>query len=475
MAALLQRLIRDNECTLYHDYRSGDLQDKSGNGYHGVGNSISLSKEGLRPTVYGSGYVTVADCALFDSNKYGTIFVLVKNQGSATRNAWLNYTCDSGEYVAYYTSSSNESTRYRFEDSANTTFTGLFNISETRTHSVVFENGTLSTYYTDGSYFDVGNTNNNFGTLNNGDLVIGNNGSLYTDATIQAVFVTKTKLTASEISQLHNELSSLKWPSKPITNTSARSLIDLNATGLVSAYDFRNGSLTDLKGSNNGTQYGSLDFVRDRFGSGVRGDANGAIRLGASGTFDTQDNFFCSFWMKPNTHASAGWVFNLFEGTSDAFGFRINTDDTVEIYDDIDNANASRYNTSISIGRDTHIAFGINDSKLCKLWIDGQPASNDEHSSALFSVLNGDYILGARATTLASPFNGTISNVEIYNTDLTDSDVQAIYSRGQRIKSFFDRGLIASGKTFSSGFIENSGLFINSGSFKIDTDGTSKY
>jgi len=205
MSHLIQDSIRDGSCTLYHDYRAGHLLDMSGNGHHGVGTNIVLGPNGLRPTRLTSGYVTVLDCTLFDSNKMGTIFVLVDNQ-QANGRAIIFIRDDSGESLAFYLSSPNENLRYYFSDSTGAIFSNLFNIPQTKSHCVVFEHNQLPLFYKNGTYFDDGHAVNTIGTLGNGDLTIGQTGVLYSNATIQAVLIFKEKLTATQIRDLHLEL-----------------------------------------------------------------------------------------------------------------------------------------------------------------------------------------------------------------------------------------------------------------------------
>jgi hypothetical protein len=265
--------------------------------------------------------------------------------------------------------------------------------------------------------------------------------------------------------------------SKVITNSSAIKLVNDPEFSItpVAAYDFRNGSLRDLVGSNHGTKYGSLDFSKGRYGTGVRGDEQGSINLGTG--FNGQTDFFCSFWMtfQPSTLASTSWVINQFTSAIEAFGIFTITN-KIAIYDDIDNANLIRYETTLISGQTYHIVFGINDANLCKMWIDGVAADNDESVSSGFETIGGGLsVLGRSYTAISAPYDGSISNLEIYDQDLTDADVLSIYNRSKRIVSRFDAGLIASGNTISSGFIENTPIQVYDGNHSITSNGTSKY
>ena len=290
---------------------------------------------------------------------------------------------------------------------------------------------------------------------------------------IQAVVCANTKLTAGQISDLHDELLAKKWPSKVIGRASARSLTDTTKTGLVSAYDWKNGSFVDLVGSNDGSRVGSIDTTKTRLGNACKFNGVGCLLLGTG--FNSFTNIFASFWYLHESVGSTKTIFSAWDGASDRLNLRVDATNTLDWFDDVSNNNQSCYSTILVPGRTYHIVVGINDANLLKMWIDGVPSDNDLSAIAGFETINGNVYVGSAFTTLSYSITGSISSFEIFNTDLTDSDAIEIYQRAKRIVSYFDEGITASEAVFSSGFVENTPFEVQSGSFKIVDDGSGKY
>ena len=264
-----------------------------------------------------------------------------------------------------------------------------------------------------------------------------------------------------------------RFAQKPILNNHAKSLLDIGKPGLVSAYDFGEG-LMDLVGSNDGTQNGVVTTEQSRLGTFVRSDEQGSITLGTG--FASQTDFFCSLWYTHRTPTrSLPGIVSQYIGSASSFRLVISSGDQLSVYNDIDNAGATIYSTSLIPGVTYHILFGINSSRLMKMWIDGVPLANNQSASSQFSTIGGSLELLANADPTNSSA-GSIANLEIFNTDKTTSDAEEIYSRGKRVKSYFTDGLIASGNTFSSdSFVENSSIFVLDESCKIETETINGY
>jgi len=82
--------------------------------------------------------------------------------------------------------------------------------------------------------------------------------------------------------------------------------------------------------------------------------------------------------------------------------------------------------SNLSTGTYHHIAGRINgDASNTDFFLDGQPASGS-HS---YSGVSQKYVIGADSVSTVEnrQFDGTIDDVRIYNTDLTDSQIEDIY------------------------------------------------
>jgi hypothetical protein len=261
--------------------------------------------------------------------------------------------------------------------------------------------------------------------------------------------------------------------SKIITNVSSNSLVDpLGNTSVpapVAVYDFENGSLINKVDGSSGTQSGTLDFFQERRGVFVRGDGQGHIDLGS---FDSSSgSFFTSFYYKHETGTGTKYLTGLWQDSADNFDLLL-SGNNLYVYDDIDAAATIRYVNTLLPGQIYHIAYGIDSSNVCKLWVNGVPSDNDESASSSISTVSGSISLLTTGGSSALRVSGGMANVEIYNTDLTDDDVTNIYNRSNNVISYFDQGVRASETVFTGlgTFIENTPFQIVNGSSSIKSE-----
>lgn len=203
LGGILQRLKTEGVLSLYHDYRSGTLQDWSGNGHNGTGSSIAFVKNGV-VAMSSSGGVTVTSSALLE----GTTGCLVVRFKKASLNNWL---CTKKSGANYQTELRVDNAEITFRDSGAPAYADI----TTPTYGVLtlavnFNTGNVPVGYVDGVF------KGNFDkavviTPNNGSLTIGNDGAGTTAiGTIFYYFVWITRqLSATEHAELYRELQAL--------------------------------------------------------------------------------------------------------------------------------------------------------------------------------------------------------------------------------------------------------------------------
>jgi hypothetical protein len=506
--SLIQSLIDSGDCTLYHDYRAGHLQDLSGSGHHGVGNNIRLSKDGILPTYRTNGYVSVSGCTLFDAT-YGTMFILFSDKGVGHR-ALLDFIGDgANDNVRFYHSfdSTGDISLFYLEDKGLVGYTiNSISVSSNRSYCVTFSHAQDASIYVDGSFH--GSTTGGalqFSSLGSGTFNIGsyNTTTFHNNSIIQAVFVTKTVLTNAEILTLHGELESKKWPTRVVTNTSVRSLIDPHGHSGVpkpyAAYDFipdspysKNVIFKDRVGSKHITvRNGSLDVVKSRIGHGVQnsrvpdglGSNNRLVSLDTGITHTDivphSDNYTVSFWIRVDRYSSLYAIndvigFGVLNSTfSNYISSGIFVGGSSLIYFAVLNAAGTTYRNipgSYVNGKLHHVLYKVDHTNnLISFYVDGILQGTLTSSDFYVNVSYQDTfrLFGSNYNpigTARSSFIGSMYNVEIYKEALTGSQIQSIYDRYQKVFSKIDDGLTASGNnSVSFSQFENSPFWVRQG------------
>ena len=85
---------------------------------------------------------------------------------------------------------------------------------------------------------------------------------------------------------------------------------------------------------------------------------------------------------------------------------------------------------TVNDGNWHHIAFTYSSSGM-NIYIDGSGISNTDNATPLTTATD-NFLIGARSLsgTLSKHFNGSISNISIWNAELTQAQVTEIYSEG---------------------------------------------
>ena len=140
-------------------------------------------------------------------------------------------------------------------------------------------------------------------------------------------------------------------------------------------------------------------------------------------------NFAISGWFyRDSTSSTAAVYFDKVQGTN--FLVReAGSSGTIEIFADGTNYNYSSLSTYNTANAWHHIAISYDGSNLT-VYVDTNKLS--QSATGLNISSTSDMRIGARSNShSASFFKGFISNVAIYNTNLTDSNVSTLYNNGQ--------------------------------------------
>ena len=177
--------------------------------------------------------------------------------------------------------------------------------------------------------------------------------------------------------------------------------------------------------------------------------------MGAAHAFALND-ITVSFWFRNDLSAAAtAWLCNYYLNVSDAWGPRITGGNSIQIYDDIDNAGAQLYATAIVSGK-LHNVVVVMDSLENLLYLDGVligsgTSSSDDWSSMAATLYHGD-----RASTGDNPVEGILGPLFLFNTSKDQSWVTEQYLKGaQAIPFKTEWGVPVSVGNETSGWVGN--------------------
>jgi len=195
---------------------------------------------------------------------------------------------------------------------------------------------------------------------------------------------------------------------------------------------FDNGQITDMSG--NGitvTSYGDPSPAADKDGnanSALHFDGDDYLDVG-TGDFGITNEFTLAVWMNAesnianhNTIIKRGQYihpFSMLLYDDDTVRTSIRTDSIVHLYSDALNLNTWY-----------HVALTFDNNELV-VYLNGE--ENDRGSSSGSFVMESDYLttIGAAASEIEF-FNGTMDDIRIYNSALTQPEIQALYDGQQQ-------------------------------------------
>lgn len=253
---------------------------------------------------------------------------------------------------------------------------------------------------------------------------------------------------------------------------------DLSDPSLVGAWDLRNADnkVVDLtKGGNNGQSFGSRieptilgNFRRFLPNSGARG-----IALGSPNAFPLND-LTVRFWYRIDHGATVNaWLLNYYSSVSDAWGLYTFGSGDIRIYDDIGDAGALLYTTTIPKGKLIYCVAVMN-SKENLLYVEKKLVGSGTLSSDFWSSFSGTLYCGGRADT-ASPMQGIVGALQVHNESKNADWIKNDYLRGAKAIQFkTDYGVTESEENQTGGLLGGtanpSPFKIKSGTFRITSE-----
>jgi len=323
--------------------------------------------------------------------------------------------------------------------------------TDTWNHIVLVDNGTNTKIYVN----TVENTLSNSIAVDGPNYYIGSYGGSqnFFDGKLSNVSIWNTALTSAQITEIYN-------------NGTPSSLSSHSATSnLVSWYKLNNTTtgIQDSKGSNNGTNNGATEypgFVNvlagessgmsqtnlvqsdlqtvapySKYAMNFDASSNNFINCGNDSSLEITGNFTISTWINIT---SDGYYPRLI-GKSNSGNTRCNYGIGFYNYKPsvIANYNGTWYADYTSTALSTGVWYnvvGIYDGSNFLLYVNGALDKTTSVSgfniATAASETSGDNLLIAEAPSVSDNFDGKISNVSIWNTNLTRTQVREIYNEG---------------------------------------------
>jgi hypothetical protein len=202
-------------------------------------------------------------------------------------------------------------------------------------------------------------------------------------------------------------------------------------SGLIAHYTFDDGTAADSAGSSSGN-ITEATATGGKYGQALQFDGiNDSISLSNPSTFNFNNNYSISFWVKPNSNFS-GTIFRLSNSSSntisrDKYEIRIAKSGVTFITGDGATADSDIFITSIEGDAWTHITcvHGSDDSKSC--YKNGtliSSARNDVNTSLVTPIVA---LIGTNKQLEGNNFyEGALDEVRIYNRALPLNEIQSL-------------------------------------------------
>lgn len=464
---LLQKLYEEGALSLYHDYRSRSFLDWSGNANTGTptdtiwnGGSVRLHASTSVIAVADSAEIQLTEGCLVMLANFSTFDAATEKRLFSKRDGGgVNYelTGNSVGLTLY------DGTNYRYS---------YFTTNGNRCLAVNFGDGTIGEAFADGisaADFNLASAI----SVDDAPLQIASasvSAVSFLDSPVEVAIIINRKLTETEHSQIYGELEEMQFPTITDLVSNAHLLVDPYESGLAAGWNMFpvDGEIIDVShNGNDGTISGPVHELTP-LGDAMRFDGVDVISVPSG--IDPVD-FTVSFWFKHSSDSdSVDWIWNKFLSISDAWGLRVTTTPSIEIYDDIDNAGASRYITNTKYDVWMHIAAVLATSGENLLYINGELVGSGESSSGNLSSFSAQISIGARTTSAGSSCNGNFSLMKLFDEVKDQTWVTKEYQRGLAEGWHTDWGVNESVAAVTGGNLENSPFAVESGSFKISMD-----
>jgi len=176
---------------------------------------------------------------------------------------------------------------------------------------------------------------------------------------------------------------------------------------------------------NNGSLNGGSTWKPSRFGLGIEFATDGYVDCGGPDPWNTIGDVTVSLWVKDAGTGIAGWIFNKFYSTADAWGLYKSAANYLGIYDDIDNADTGRYYTAIEPGRWYHVVASMRNLEN-RLYLNGVLIGSGGYSADNWSSFGGNFYIAARGNG-STFYDGVIDHLMIWRRALSDAEVAWLY------------------------------------------------
>ena len=215
-------------------------------------------------------------------------------------------------------------------------------------------------------------------------------------------------------------------------------------TNLVGHWLTDNDDVEDKAGTNDGTNFGStysydnppMDLVPSRQASRSFDGTSAYIDLGNDASLDFTSTLTMSFWIKPESSHNGAilskWTSGLSTVFTNAYTCYFGQDaanDRLEFI--VQQSNGTRVSlndsTVLPLSQWSHVVCKADGSNL-SVFIDGQSSSSVSYDGTI-DVDPVKLLIGKlRQTDSVYTFDGKIADVRLYDTDLTASQILAIYN-----------------------------------------------
>ena len=224
------------------------------------------------------------------------------------------------------------------------------------------------------------------------------------------------------------------WRAATVVGASASSTLN---TGLYSVYKAESNA-NDSLGNYNGTAQGGLTYSTGKSGNAFTFNGSNADILLSNGAWNFTGNFSISMWVKFSSSGLSQILISNFTigGTTTVSGWFIEKTSTQLRFRGSNNGslvlNATKSSFSPSTSVYTHLVF-TRSSVNSNIYIDGVLDTTSTATGAPNYESTNYPMIGANkynSTTYQEFFNGNIDEVNVWNKELTSTEVTELYNAG---------------------------------------------
>lgn len=218
----------------------------------------------------------------------------------------------------------------------------------------------------------------------------------------------------------NGDIDEVKFYNKALTETEIKN----EFKNLIAYYPF-NGNANDESGNNlNGTVSGA-SLTMDRFnnpGSAYSFDGSDIITVAHDELLNSSNELSISVWVKPNIQQDAMILGKSNYTTATNYLLRTKSTGFIQFeYKDFANSSS----LPLMVSQWNHIAVISQSDNSKQVYINGVLASHSTATSP-YGLVNNDLTIGARSG--GENFQGSIDDLWIYKSALTESDVLSLYN-----------------------------------------------